>query len=41
MEDGSCMRNKTLVEIDDAEETLEILDGGGLGIVSDGLNVGG
>ena len=30
-----------MVEIDDAKETLKILDGGGLGIVSDGLNVGG
>ena len=35
------MRNKTAIEIDEAEETLEILDGGGLGIVSDGLDMGG
>ena len=35
------MRNKTVVEVDEAEETLEILDGGGLRIVSDGLDMGG
>ena len=35
------MRNQTAVEVDEAEETLEILDGGGLGIVSDGLDMGG
>ena len=35
------MRDKMVVEIDEAEETLEILDGGGLGIVSDGLDMGG
>ena len=35
------MRNKTAVEVDEAEETLEILDGGGLRIVSDGLDMGG
>ena len=35
------MRNKTAIEVDEAEETLEILDGGGLRIVSDGLDMGG
>ena len=40
-EDGGGMRNKTAVEIDEAKEALKVFDGGGLGIVSNGLNMGG
>ena len=40
-EDGSGMRNKTAVEIDEAKEALKVFDGGGLGIVSNSLNMGG
>ena len=34
---GSGVGNKTAVEVDKAEETLELFDGGGLRIVCDGL----
>ena len=35
------MRDKPVVEIDEAKKALELFDGGGLRIVSDGLNMGG
>ena len=38
---GGRTRNKTVVEIDEAKKALELFDGGGLRIVSDGLNMRG
>ena len=35
------MRDKPVVEIDEAKKALELFDGGGLRIVSDGLNMRG
>ena len=37
MENGVGVGNKTVVEVDKAEETLEFFDGGGLRIVCDSL----
>ena len=35
------MRNKTAIEVNEAEKTLEIFDGGGLRIISDSLDMRG
>ena len=40
-EDGGSVRDKTAIEFDEAKEVLKIFDGGGLGIVGNGLNMGG
>ena len=40
-EDGGGVRDKTAIEFDEAKEVLKIFDGGGLGIVGNGLNMGG
>ena len=40
-ENGGGMRNKTAIEVNEAEKTLEIFDGGGLRIISDSLDMRG
>ena len=40
-ENGGGVRNKTVIEVNEAKETLEIFDGGWLRIISDSLDMRG